>query len=74
MGNVELCLQHITMNGFVVVDTKMGVNIVKRWGFVWAFTDQSTRFYFGDYEFPISLSVRKTAVIKERSDIFMFAF
>ena len=71
MGNIKFSAQHFAVNGLIVVNTKMGVNVVERGGIMNVFVDQPTGLNLGDHKFPVSLSVRESAVVKERTDIFM---
>ena len=73
MGNIKFGAQHFAVNGVIVVNTKMGVNVVERGGIMNAFADQPTGLNLGDHKFPVSLSVREAAVVKKRTDIFMFS-
>ena len=73
MGNIEFGAQHFAVNSVVIVNAKLGVDVVDRGGIMNALADQPTGFNLGDHKFPVSLSVRESAVVKERTDIFMLS-
>ena len=74
MGNIKFGAQHFAVNSVIVVNAKLGVDVVERGGIMNALADQPTGLNLGDHKFPVSLSVREVAVVKQRTDIFMFAF